>query len=43
MWILKYLIDIAIPMLSAYLASDDAVVKWLIKNHFLAQNLNCLL
>lgn len=36
--ILEVLAGIAIPALSAYLASDDTIIKWLISNNFLSSN-----
>ena len=37
MWIFKYALDVAIPAISAYLASDETIIQWLISNQFLPQ------
>ena len=40
MWILRYVIDAAIPALAAYFAVDDTFVKWLIEKHLLSLSFN---
>lgn len=43
MRILCYIIDIVVPAVSTFLASDDAFIKWLINKGFLAKAFNILL
>jgi len=43
MRIIKYIFDIAVPAVCTYLASDDAVIKWLIRRNLLSGNFNILL
>ena len=40
MWILRHLVYIAIPAISAYLASDDTLLQWLISIKILAPRFN---
>ena len=40
MWLLKALVDVAVPAITAYLASDDTIISWLINHQFLSANFN---
>lgn len=40
MWLLNCFLEIVIPAISAYLASDDTIIQWLIRNQYLAQSFN---
>lgn len=38
MWLIRLLLDSAIPAISAYIAADETIFKWLINHHILANN-----
>ncbi len=40
MWIINYILNIVIPAVSAYLASDDTLFIWLTNNGFWPSNIN---
>lgn len=43
MRIINYIIDIAVPAICTYLASDDAIIRWLINKNLLSNTFNTIL
>lgn len=43
MRIINYIIDIAVPAICTYLASDDAIIRWMIKKNLLSNTFNTIL
>lgn len=43
MRMINYIIDIVVPAICTYLASDDAIIKWLIKKNLLSNTFNTVL
>ena len=43
MRVLQYIINIVVPAISTYFASDDTLIKWLITKNVLSGTINTLL